>query len=60
MVFTDVQAPAASQTQDGFERLKKALGVADPAPGGTVDLELDGVGASPARWTSPTNTSWAC
>ncbi|CAI3792405.1 SRPBCC domain-containing protein [Pseudarthrobacter sp. MM222] len=45
VVFTDVQAPAASQTTDGFERLKKALDVAGTAPGGTVDLELDGVGS---------------
>ncbi len=44
VVFTDVQAPAASQTPDGFARLKEALGVADAAPGSAVELELDGVG----------------
>ena len=44
VVFTDVQAPAASQTADGFDRLRKAMGVEGTAPGGTVELELDGVG----------------
>ena len=44
MVFTDIQAPAASQTPDGFERLKKALGVDSAAQGAAVELELDGVG----------------
>ncbi|MCB5273899.1 hypothetical protein BJG92_01425 [Arthrobacter sp. SO5] len=44
VVFTDVQAPAASKTPDGFARLKKALGVEGAAPGSTVELELDGVG----------------
>ena len=34
VVFTDIQAPAASQTPDGFDRLKKALGVARLGPGG--------------------------
>src|SRR6476661_2425028 len=44
VVFTDIQAPAASQTPDGFDRLKRALGVDTAAPGETVELELDGVG----------------
>lgn len=44
VVFTDVQAPAASRTQDGFERLKGALGLAGAAEGSAVDLELGGVG----------------
>ena len=44
VVFTDVQAPAASATPDGFVRLKKALGVDGAAAGSTVELELDGVG----------------
>ncbi len=44
VVFTDVQAPASSQTPDGFERLKKALGVESAAQGSAVDLEVDGVG----------------
>jgi len=44
VVFTDIQAPAASQTTDGFERLKKALGVDSAAQGSAVELELDGVG----------------
>ena len=45
VVFTDIQAPAASQTPDGFDRLKKALGVAGSAQGDSVELELDGVGS---------------
>lgn len=44
VVFTDVQAPAASLAPDGFVRLKAAMGVADAVPGDTVELELDGVG----------------
>ncbi|MCU1532088.1 MAG: hypothetical protein JWO49_1659 [Arthrobacter sp.] len=44
VVFTDVQAPAASQAPDGFARLKNALGVEGAASGSTVELELDGVG----------------
>ncbi|AOT03408.1 ATPase [Arthrobacter sp. U41] len=44
VVFTDVQAPPASATPDGFIRLKKAMGVEGAAPGSTVELELDGVG----------------
>ena len=44
VVFTDVQDPAASQTPDGFVRLKKALGVDGVAPGSAVEVELDGVG----------------
>jgi hypothetical protein len=44
VVFTDVQGPAASQTPDGFVRLKKALGVDGASQGDAVELELDGVG----------------
>lgn len=44
VVFTDIQAPAASAAPDGFVRLKKALGVEGSEPGSTVELELDGVG----------------
>ncbi|WP_426998153.1 SRPBCC family protein [Pseudarthrobacter sp. N5] len=44
VVFTDIQAPAASQTPDGFVQLKKALGVDSAAQGDAVQLELDGVG----------------
>lgn len=44
VVFTDIQGPAASQTPDGFERLKKALGVDAAAEGSAVELEIDGVG----------------
>ncbi len=61
VVFTDIQAPAASQTPDGFDRLKRALGVDTAAPGGD-----GGAGARrrraarPARSTSPTRTSSAC
>jgi hypothetical protein len=44
VVFTDIQAPASSQTPDGFERLKKALGVESAAQFSAVDLVLDGVG----------------
>ena len=44
VIFTDIQAPAASQSPDGFERLKKALGVGSAAQGSTVDVEVDGVG----------------
>ena len=44
VVFTEVQAPAASQDKDGFERLRAALGVAGVAPGSSVDVKLDGVG----------------
>jgi hypothetical protein len=44
VVFTDIQGPAASQAPDGFDRLKKALGVDSAAQGSTVDLEVDGVG----------------
>lgn len=44
VVFTDVQAPAASATPDGFVRLKKALGAEGAAAGSAVELELDGVG----------------
>jgi hypothetical protein len=44
VVFTDIQAPAASGTPDGFVRLKKALGVDAAVQGEKVELELDGVG----------------
>ena len=44
VVFTDVQAPPASATPDGFVRLKKALAVEGAAAGSAVELELDGVG----------------
>ncbi|QDW28766.1 SRPBCC domain-containing protein [Arthrobacter sp. KBS0702] len=44
VVFTDIQAPAASQVAEGFERLKQALGVAGSAQGDTVELDVDGVG----------------
>ncbi|UXM92381.1 SRPBCC domain-containing protein [Paenarthrobacter sp. JL.01a] len=44
VTFTDIQAPASSQTPDGFVQLKKALGVDGTTAGTTVELELDGVG----------------
>lgn len=44
VVFTDIQAPAASQAPDGFARLRRALGVNSAGQGSRVDLELDGVG----------------
>jgi uncharacterized protein YndB with AHSA1/START domain len=44
VVFTDIQAPAASQSPDGFARLRKALGVDSAVQGSPVDVELDGVG----------------
>ncbi|VXC11982.1 SRPBCC family protein [Arthrobacter sp. 8AJ] len=44
VVFTDIQAPAASQTPDGFTRLREALGAGSAEQGATVDVELDGVG----------------
>ena len=44
VVFTDVQAPPASATPDGFVRLKKAMGIERAAAGTAVELELDGVG----------------
>lgn len=44
VVFTDIQAPAASQAPDGFLRLREALGVQSAAEGAVVDVELDGVG----------------
>lgn len=43
VVFTDIQAPAASQAADGFTRLRDALG-AGSEQGATVDVKLDGVG----------------
>ena len=45
VVFTDIQAPAASTAPDAFVRLKKALGVEGAEAGSQVDLELDGVGS---------------
>jgi len=44
VVFADIQAPAASQTQDGFLQLKKALGVDGADAGTAVDVDVDGVG----------------
>ncbi|WP_457948141.1 SRPBCC domain-containing protein [Pseudarthrobacter sp. alpha12b] len=44
VVFTDVQAPAASQAPDGFTRLREALGVGSAGKGTAVDVELPGVG----------------
>ncbi|MFC8039590.1 SRPBCC domain-containing protein [Paenarthrobacter sp. NPDC057355] len=44
VVFTDIQAPASSQTPEGFVQLKKALAVDGSAAGTPVELELDGVG----------------
>ncbi|MFF2346537.1 SRPBCC domain-containing protein [Pseudarthrobacter sp. NPDC058119] len=44
VVFTDIQAPAASQAADGFTRLRDALGAGSAEQGATVDVELDGVG----------------
>jgi len=44
VVFTDIQAPAASQAPDGFARLRGALGVESAGQGSQVDVEPDGVG----------------
>ena len=44
VVFTDIQAPAASQVPDGFARLREALGLGSAGEGDTVDVELDAVG----------------
>jgi hypothetical protein len=44
VVFTDIQAPAASQAPDGFARLRGALGVASAEQGSRVEVEPDGVG----------------
>ncbi|MCX6499154.1 MAG: SRPBCC domain-containing protein [Arthrobacter sp.] len=44
VVFTDIQAPAASQTAEGFDRLKEALGVDHLAQGDAAELDVDGVG----------------
>ncbi|UUL76425.1 SRPBCC domain-containing protein [Pseudarthrobacter sp. Fe7] len=44
VVFTDIQAPAASQAADGFTRLRGALGIGAAGQGSPVDVELDGVG----------------
>jgi hypothetical protein len=44
VVFTDIQAPAASQAADGFARLRRALGVESSGQGSPVERELDGVG----------------
>jgi hypothetical protein len=44
VVFTDIQAPAASQAADGFEQLRRALGVEPAGQGSQVEVELDGVG----------------
>ncbi|BCW74333.1 MULTISPECIES: SRPBCC domain-containing protein [unclassified Arthrobacter] len=44
VVFTDVQAPAASQAPDGFIRLRETLRAGAAGQGAAVDVELDGVG----------------
>lgn len=44
VVFTDIQAPAASLSPDGFERLRRVLGVESSQQGSPIDVELDGVG----------------
>jgi hypothetical protein len=44
VVFTDIQAPAASQRPEAFTELRKALGVEAAAAGAPVDVQLDGVG----------------
>jgi hypothetical protein len=44
VVFTDIQAPAASQAAGGFVQLRRALGVESAGQGAKVELELDGVG----------------
>ncbi|MBD1542179.1 SRPBCC domain-containing protein [Arthrobacter sp. IA7] len=44
VVFTDVQAPAASQTPDGFAQLKKVLGLDGASQGDSFDVKVDGVG----------------
>ena len=44
VVFTDIQAPPASQTAGGFVQLCRALGVESAGQGSLVELELDGVG----------------
>jgi hypothetical protein len=44
VVFTDVQAPAASQAPDGFARLREALGLGTAGQGDSFDVVLDGVG----------------
>ena len=42
--FTDVQAPASSQTPDGFIRLKRALGLDGVSQGEQFQLDLEGIG----------------
>ena len=44
VVFTDIQAPAASQGPGGFTLLRDALGAGSVEQGAKVDVELDGVG----------------
>jgi hypothetical protein len=44
VVFTDIQAPAASQGPDGFLQLRRALGVESSPQSSRMELELDGVG----------------
>ncbi|VXC37620.1 conserved hypothetical protein [Arthrobacter sp. 9AX] len=44
VVFTDIQAPAASQNPDGFAQLRRALGVESLGQGSRVEVEPDGVG----------------
>jgi hypothetical protein len=60
VVFTDIQAPASSQTPDGFVQLKKALGVDGVSCRDAVDVESTASGGSAGKWTFPTRTSWAC
>ncbi|TQJ58437.1 uncharacterized protein YndB with AHSA1/START domain [Arthrobacter sp. SLBN-83] len=44
VVFTDIQAPAASQEPGGFSRLREALGAGSVGQGARVEVELDSVG----------------
>ncbi|MFJ4209013.1 SRPBCC domain-containing protein [Paenarthrobacter sp. NPDC089675] len=44
VVFTDIQAPAASQAPEGFVQLKRALGVDGIEAGSPFAVDLDGVG----------------
>ncbi|XAS73010.1 SRPBCC domain-containing protein [Micrococcaceae bacterium Sec5.1] len=44
VVFTDIQAPASSQTPDGFVQLKRALRVDGVSAGTPFDVDVDGVG----------------
>ncbi|WP_347109702.1 SRPBCC domain-containing protein [Paenarthrobacter sp. S56] len=44
VVFTDIQAPAASQTPEAFEELKRALGVEGVEAGSPFAVNVHGVG----------------